>query len=105
MADDIDDLLGNTNTPAPERESSDCGCLAGKSPNYCRNLRHAMTRACPPNEKGKKSFKLLAFHLECTPAGLYAMCDKGRITYARAKQLVALGNGRVHIMDFEPYLI
>lgn len=99
MSDDaLADLLGETKTPAPIT-------LGGETTNKYKTLKRVLVACCPKGAKGNRSITELAKHSEVSAQGLYAISKKNRITYQRAKELVALSQGNVNIMDFEPYLI
>ena len=95
---DVDDLLGDT-PAAPITLGT------GETPNFFITLKDVMIAACPAERNGQKPIPFLAGKMGCSPQGAYAIASKERITYQRAKLIVEIGEGRVNIMDFEPYLI
>lgn len=67
-------------------------------------LQALLLTACPPDASGKSSIPVLAKHLGVSNQYLYKWIDTGRVPPNFVTPLVTLGEGRVSLEDFHPYV-
>lgn len=67
-------------------------------------LQDLLLRACPPDDKGKRSLPVLARALGVSHQYVYRWVKEAKVPQKFLGKIVALSNGRVTLGQFHPYL-
>lgn len=68
-------------------------------------LHDLLIEACPPNEKGEKSTKILADKLHMSAWGVHLWIKRGKIPPGRAQKIVEIANNpEITLARFSPWI-
>lgn len=67
-------------------------------------LQDLLLRACPVNDKGKRSIPVLAKHLGVSTQYVYRWIDDKSIPPKFVRRLVDMGDGKVTLDDFHKFV-
>lgn len=67
-------------------------------------LQTLLIEACPADERNKRSIPVLAKQLGLSPAYVYRWIEDEVVPQKFVGKIVSLGNGRVRLEDFHPFL-